>query len=204
MERERIEAACAPHGLTVLGAAGPRALIGMTPAGWEVFSASAERADGQADPLDRWSMRLLPALADELGARGVAYPFGGPPYAPFIRWAFESGETFSSPVGMLVHWRAGFWISFRGALIFESDVAAVPAQPPCPPCPAPCATACPVGALAPGQDYDVPACKAHVASAAGAACREGGCLVRRACPVSVAFGRDPAQSAFHMDAFLGA
>jgi hypothetical protein len=202
--RDRIEAACAPHGLTLLGVTEARALIGMRPEAWEVFRASPEYDDGAPDPLDRWSMRLLPALAEELGAREVVYPFGGPPYAPFIRWAFDSGETFSSPVGMLVHHRAGFWISFRGALVFDAVDPTPSAASPCPACSAPCATACPVGALAPGKDYDVPACKAHVASPEGAACREGGCLVRRACPVSQAFGRDAAQSAFHMRAFTGA
>lgn len=202
--REEIEAACAPHGLTVLGVVERHALIGMTAEGWDVFRSSAEYRDGDKDPLDRWSMRALPDLADTLGARDVVYPFGGPPYAPFIRWAFDSGETFPSPVGMLVHHRAGFWISFRGALVFDADIPAEKADSPCPSCAQPCATACPVQALAPGKDYDVPACRAHVASPKGAACREGGCLVRRACPVSVSFGRAEEQSAFHMRAFLGA
>jgi hypothetical protein len=104
---------------------------------------------------------------------------------------------------MLVHGRAGMMISFRGALVFPGRIALPgPLADPCPGCARPCVTACPVGALRADAPYDVAACKAHIGSPEGAACRNGGCLVRRACPVSQGFGRDPAQSRFHMDAFL--
>lgn len=201
--REEIEAACAVHGLTVLGVTDNHVLIGMAPEAWAVFQGSPEFTDGQPDPLDRWSQRILPDLAVLLGAEDIVYPFGGPPYAPFIQWAFDSGETFSSPVGMLVHRRAGFWVSFRGALALNVAPSLTDAASPCEPCDKPCATACPVGALSADHGYDVPRCKAHVGSPAGRDCLTGGCLVRRACPVSQAFGRDPDQSAFHMAAFLG-
>ncbi|MGX9356509.1 ferredoxin [Roseobacteraceae bacterium S113] len=205
--RETLEARCAPYGLAVLGVVEDDgrwiALIGMTPEGWAHFKSAPEFSDGAADPLDRWSQRVIPELAAQNGAESHVYPFGGPPYQPFIRWSFESGETFSSPVGMLVHARAGFWISFRGALVFDRPLDKSHPENPCPPCAKPCTTACPVGALAPGQDYDVPRCKAHVASAEGRDCKEGGCRVRRACPVSQSFGRAQEQSAFHMRAFLG-
>jgi hypothetical protein len=36
----------------------------------------------------------------------------------------------------------------------------------------------------------------------GAACREGGCLARRACPVGDEFRYLPAQARFHTEAFL--
>ena len=39
--------------------------------GWEAFAASPEASDGLADPLDRWSRRLIEALARELGAQGA-------------------------------------------------------------------------------------------------------------------------------------
>ncbi|WP_425037382.1 ferredoxin [Primorskyibacter sp. S187A] len=206
--REEIETACAAHALTTLGVmqddGRSHVLVGTGAAFWPLFTASLEYQDGASDALDRWSQRIMPMIAEQTGAQGVVYPFGGPPYAPFIRWAFESGETFPSPVGMLVHARAGFWISFRGALVFDREIDAAALASPCPTCAAPCTTACPVGALAPDQDYDVPRCKAHVASDAGRDCREGGCLVRRVCPVGQRFGRDPEQTAFHMRAFMGA
>ena len=204
---QTIEDTCRIRGLTVLGvvAEGEKriALVGLRADGWEKFAASAEYRDGAANPLDRWSLRVLPEIATETGALDVRYPFGGPPYEPFIRWSFDSGETFSSPVGMLVHHRAGFWISFRGALVFDAEIDRKIASHPCVPCDRPCEIACPVGALAPEQDYDVPSCKSHLASPEGNECRDAGCLVRRACPVSQAFGRSAEQSAFHMRSFLG-
>ena len=42
--------------------------------GWEAFAASPEAGDGLADPLDRWSRRLIESLARELGGEGVV-PF---------------------------------------------------------------------------------------------------------------------------------
>ena len=71
----------APEGvgtICLLGALGDRM--------WEVFSGSSEAADGRHDPLDRWSRRVIGTLAADLGADAL-YPFGGPPYQPFQRWA---------------------------------------------------------------------------------------------------------------------
>ncbi|SDO60256.1 hypothetical protein SAMN05216196_10744 [Lutimaribacter pacificus] len=204
----RIEAALAPHGLIQMGGVALDAparsliLVGAGPGFWPVFRDSPEYADGRPDPVDRWSVRVLGGLAQGFGAES-AYPFGGPPYQPFLRWAAESGQSHPSPVGMLVHARAGMMISFRGALILPGRIGLpAPAPSPCPECARPCTTACPVGALREGAPYDVAACKAHIASPEGAECLQNGCLVRRACPVSQSFGRDPAQSALHMAAFL--
>lgn len=203
-------------GLTVRGAFHPTAedaapagtgtvvMLGPDEPGfWRLFTASPEYRDGQQHPLDLWSKRVVADLASPLGATGI-FPYDGPPYAPFLRWALRCGTSWSSPVGLLVHETAGLFISFRAALALPERLA-LPPEPanPCPSCEAqPCATACPVGALAPGQAYDVPACVAHIESPAGADCHNG-CLVRRACPVSQRFGRPPEQSAFHMRAFLG-
>lgn len=171
---------------------------------WEVFSGSPEASDGRPDPLDRWSRRVIGDLAADLGAVAL-FPFGGPPYQPFQRWAARGESAVASPVAMQVTPGRGLWTSYRGALGFREPLALAggDATDPCPACPAPCLTACPVDAFA-GGTYDVPRCVAHIASPAGAACREGGCLVRHACPA----GRDatpPAeQCRFHMDAFIRA
>jgi hypothetical protein len=98
----------------------------------------------------------------------------------------------------------GLWMSYRGALGFAGQLT-LPPRPsatPCEGCPAPCLTACPVDAFA-GGAYDVPRCVAHVASAAGAACRTG-CLVRDACPAGAGVCLPLEQRGFHMAAFLAA
>ncbi|PWE32729.1 ferredoxin [Maritimibacter sp. 55A14] len=185
----------APAGTGTLILLGPH-----EPGFWPAFRASAEYRDGAADPLDRWSARVVGGLAERLDAAAL-YPFGTP-RRPFIRWALHSGRAWPSPVGMLVHDRAGLMVSYRGALALEDRLAlpAPPAAPPCDDCRAkPCLSACPVGAL--GTSYDLTACHAYLDTSDGTHCMNDGCAVRRSCPVSRSYGRMPGQSAFHMAAF---
>lgn len=184
-----------PDGVQTLILLGPH-----EPGFWKTFTASPEYMDGTPDPMDRWSRRVIDALARQLGARAI-YPFGAQPPHPFYSWALATGRVWASPVQFLVHDTAGLWASFRGALGF-ADLLNQPARlaNPCTGCAQPCATACPVGALTP-QGYDVPACHAFLDSADGQRCLSGGCAVRAACPVSRAFGRHADQSAFHMRQF---
>ncbi|MDJ0822653.1 MAG: ferredoxin [Paracoccaceae bacterium] len=211
-----IEAAALAEGLRLRGALHPDADAGAPegcrtlllfgpdePEFWARFKASPEYADPAPHPLDRWSKRVLTGLAAAWGGQAI-FPYDGPPYAPFLRWATASGACWSSPVGLLVHEAAGLLISYRGAVALPEPLELPEAGPrPCDACTAPCETACPVGAMGRNQAYDVAACRAHVSSEAGRACRERGCLVRRACPVSETMGRAPEQAAFHMAAFLG-
>jgi ferredoxin len=170
------------------------------PAFWPIFTQSPEYRDGQPDPMDRWSLRVIGDLAEALGATAL-FPFGTQPPHPFYTWALASGQVWSSPVQFLVGARSGLWASFRGALAFAEPLDALPeATKPCEGCAQPCATACPVGALTPAG-YDTAACHAYLDTVAGRDCMTKGCAVRRVCPVSAAFGRDPAQSAFHMRHF---
>lgn len=169
----------------------------LEPGFWDYVSKRPEFSG--PDPLDRWSQWAITALAYVTGSKPL-FPFGGPPFQPFITWALQSGETWQSPVGLLVHKDAGLLVSYRGALRFEGllDLPA-PAKSPCDTCAdQPCLSACPVGALGP-QGYDVPACKGHIKTDPVCA---SGCRVRLACPVSQSFGRAPSQTAFHMEAFV--
>lgn len=200
-------------GLEVLGTAPPDpdstppgtksiALIG--PMGgavwWDIVTASPEWQDGTPDPVDRWSRRVLTGLAEEFGATAL-FPFGGPPWLPFQRWALESGRAWQSPVMLLVHATSGLWVSFRGALALPFALETDPLPNPCQTCAdRPCLTACPTGALT-GAGYDVPACHAFLDSAPGQTCMDMGCRVRAACPVSVRHARLAAQSAHHMSRF---
>ena len=182
-------------------------LVGVAGArGWDAFATSPEVRDGRADPLDRWSRRIVDALAADLGARPL-YPFGGPPYWPFQRWAMRAEPVHASPLGLLIHPDYGPWHSYRGALGFASPIA-IPERTlrasPCETCASrPCLSACPVGAFTPGG-YDVAACAAHLRTEAGRACMDGGCLARRACPVGGEYTHGAAQTRFHMRAFLSA
>lgn len=170
------------------------------PGFWPSFAASPEHADGAPDPLDRWSKRVIGALAAEWGGTAV-FPSDGPPYPPFIAWALASGRAWASPVGLLVHDRQGLWLSFRGAVRVPELVDLPPGTRPCDTCAGqPCRSACPVDALKP-EGYDVAACRSFLDTPAGADCLDHGCAARRACPVSRAYGRSPGQARFHMKAF---
>jgi ferredoxin len=181
------------------------ALAGMVGReGWSAFAASPEAGDGLADPLDRWSRRVLEALARELGALAL-FPFGGPPFLPFQQWAQRAEPVHPSPIGILIHPRYGLWHSYRGALGFPealavSEPAAVPS--PCESCTGRrCLKTCPVGAFS-SVGYDVAACVAYVKSAEGADCMALGCRARRACPVGAEHAYGPEQANFIMRAFL--
>jgi hypothetical protein len=184
--------------IVLVGAAGAQ--------GWSAFADSPEARDRLADPLDRWSRRVIGALAAALGARAL-YPFDGPPHWPFQRWAMRAEAVHVSQLGMLIHPDYGLWHSYRGALGFADRIAipaVAPRASPCEACPArPCLSACPVGAFA-ARGYDVAACAAHLREEEGRACMDGGCLARRACPVGADRAQGPAQAGFHMRAFLSA
>jgi hypothetical protein len=210
-----IEAAAGHRGLAVFGAFHPEAgdevpegtatlvLLGPSEPGfWPRVAKAPEFLDGAPDPLDRWSARVIGDLARDFQATAL-FPFGGPPFRPFVRWALASGRAWLSPVTLLVHDTAGLMLSYRGALALTErlDLPATLAARPCDTClDQPCRTACPVSALASGT-YDVAACHAFLDTDAGRSCMSRGCEVRRTCPVSRNYGRLPQQSAFHMAHF---
>ncbi|MEM7224062.1 MAG: hypothetical protein AAF495_13855 [Pseudomonadota bacterium] len=173
---------------------------------WPRFSRSPEYGDGNADSLDRWSARVVGALACRLGA-GALFPFGGPPYHPFVAWAKRAEPVAESALGMLIHPQHGLWHAYRGALAFAERLALPPRQEAPRPCDScvdkPCLSTCPVGAFS-AQGYDVAACAAHILGPEGAICLEGGCLARLACPVGREHHYGEDQAAFHMAAFADA
>lgn len=203
----------AAHRLTVLGGFHPTEADGTPPGTgtllllgpaepgfWPHLTAQPEWLDGGADPVDRWSRRVIGRIACDLGAKAL-FPFGGPPYHPFYRWALRSGRVWDSPVRLLVSADQGLMVSFRGALALKErlDIPA-PAAKPCDTCAKPCLSACPAGVLG-AEGYDVPGCHAFLDTDAGAECLSAGCQVRRACPVSQGYARLPEQSAYHMGRF---
>ena len=182
-------------------------LIGVTGrSGWDAFAASAEARDGAEHPLDRWSRRVIDALARDLGAVSL-YPFGGPPHFPFQQWARRAEPVHPSPVGMLIHPVYGLWHSYRGALGFAQalDVPPFEARPsPCEACRGrPCLERMPGRRLLRrrlrrsrlrGAPQERRRRRLHGLAAACA---------RRACPVGAAHVPKPEQAAFAMQAFRG-
>ena len=187
----------APAGCLALLLLGP-----AEPGFWSMFTASVEYRDGASNALDRWSARVIGELASEIGGQAL-FPFGGPPYLPFIKWAMRTGRAWQSPSGMLVHDRSGLMVSYRGALALQEHIE-LPTTGACP-CDdcvdRPCLSACPVNALNASTGYDDDACHGFLDTTDGADCMTRGCAARRACPVSADYGRLEEQSAFHMRAF---
>ncbi len=223
MEIATLAAALGAHGLILRGGFEPRAgdavppLDGGRPARtlmmvgnagpemWQAFAASPEY-DGAPDPLNRWSERIIGAVAAEAGARAL-FPFGGPPYLPFVAWAKRAEPVAESPLGILIHPDYGLWHAYRGALAFAEALELPPRAErprPCDTCvERPCLSACPVGAFS-AQGYDVSACTDHISAPEGTDCMENACQARRACPVGRDYLYAPAQAGFHMRHFLKA
>lgn len=184
------------HGRTLV-------LIGNTGSTfWPRFQAAPEYRDGRPQPLDRWSERVITGLARELGAQPL-FPFTGPPFHPFQRWARRAETLHVSPLGTLIHHRYGVWHAYRGALVFDYRLGDLPdaaaAVSPCLSCvDQPCLNTCPVGAFRPAG-FDVDACAAHLAGPND--CAGAGCQARNACPAGKPFRYRRDQHRFHLAAF---
>jgi hypothetical protein len=208
-----IETAIAAAGLTPRGGfhpgpedavpGNPRTVILLGNAGPHFWHAFTDARRDEPAPLDAWTRRAVDKLAADLGARAL-FPFEGPPYLPFQRWAQKCEPVHPSPIGALIHPVYGLWHAYRAALIFDvkiglPEIASAPS--PCDACAdKPCLTTCPVGAFT-GKTYNVPACVGFLATGGGEDCLGFGCAARRACPVGRDFIYEPAQARFHMAAF---
>lgn len=209
-----LQAAAARHHLAVMGAFHPTPedgapegcatllLLGPAEPGFWAHITAQPEWPADPNPIDAWSRRVIGGLAAQFDATAL-FPFGGPPWQPFFRWALRSGRAWASPVTLLVQDRMGLFASYRGALALRArlDLPPPPERSPCDTCAGqPCRSACPAGALTPAG-YDVPACRAFLDTDAGRDCLSQGCAVRRACPLSQSYGRLAEQSAYHMRRF---
>ena len=213
MNYTEIESLVKKESLSILGGFYPRSgddapsnsktliLLGPDePNFWEVFKTSSEYKNSIINPLDNWSERIINSIASKLNAKPV-FPFGGPPYQPFYKWALRTQRSYESPIKLLVHDKAGLFVSFRGALSFNFIVKLPPtAKSPCIECPAPCLISCPVNAFE-NNSYDVSGCITHTKTTDTKQCTSRGCAARRVCPTSKSFARIAEKSAFHMKAF---
>lgn len=181
-------------------------LVGQAgPAPWPHFLRWREsRPANLKNPLDTWSRQIIGEVAEEFGARAVSP--SDRPYLPFQQWAMRAEGLKPSPLGVLMHPQYGLWHAYRGALLFEAELAIPPPEKQnhlCDLCVGkPCMKACPVDAYSTaGFAYE--SCLSHVRGSAGALCRDGGCLDRNACPYGIDYRYPSDEQAFHMAAFAG-
>lgn len=180
-------------------------LIGNAgPALWPLFTASPECSDGEDNPLDRYTRRILGGIAAEFGFAPL-FSFDGPPYHPFQQWALKAGGFSQSPLGVLVHEAYGPWAAFRAAFVSSEKFGTFELNGKPGPCGActdkPCLAPCPVGAVT-RDGYDVATCLGHLKKNPSAECF-GGCRARIACPFGADFAQGAAQAGHHMRAFVG-
>jgi len=218
-----LEEALAPLGLRVRGGFAPdreadRNIVAIAPwaqtvvlignVGSELWdkSGAAIMAMSAPDPLDQWTQHVIDPLARSIGGTAL-YPFTGPPYWPFQRWAERGEGVRSSPIGIQIHPEYGLWHAYRAAILLRETIDLPRAEQPhpCDTCAdRPCLTRCPVGAFS-TNGYDVDRCVDHVVALQYAgSCSDVGCLARLACPVGVAWQYRPEHARFHMAAFVTA
>ncbi|MER9231112.1 hypothetical protein NKI56_03230 [Mesorhizobium sp. M0622] len=218
---ETIAAALSAHGLILRGgfnfaggeetpsglsgaAARSVLLVGQAGAApWPHFLRWLEkRSQSFANPLDTWSREAIGAVAEKFGARAVSP--SDRPYLPFQQWAMRAEGLKPSPLGILVHPLYGLWHAYRGALLFENEMALREPRDAihlCDTCAEkPCLKSCPVEAYS-ADGFAHETCLAHVRGDHGAPCRTGGCLDRNACPYGADYRYPAKVQAFHMAAF---
>ncbi|RWQ79812.1 MAG: hypothetical protein EOS85_16835 [Mesorhizobium sp.] len=218
---ESIAAALFAHGLILRGgfnfAGGEEAPFGLSGAAarsvllvgqagaapWPRFLRWRENQSRNiGDPLDTWSREVIGAVANDFGARAVSP--SDKPYLPFHQWAMRAEGLRPSPLGILMHPQYGLWHAYRGALLFDHEIALHEPRGVLHLCDAcvdkPCLKSCPVDAYS-ADGFAHETCLAHVRGQNGAPCRTGGCLDRNACPYGTAYRYPPEAQAFHMAAF---
>ncbi|MDW6020467.1 hypothetical protein SAZ10_01690 [Mesorhizobium sp. BAC0120] len=162
----------------------------------------ASRQGGRENPLDSWARQVIGAVAEKSGARAVSP--SDRPYLPFQQWAMRAEGLRPSPLGILMHPEYGLWHAYRGALLFDIELAIEPSRGRthlCDLCEGkPCLKSCPVNAYS-EAGFAHQDCLTHVRGALGGACRERGCLDRNACPFGTDYRYPADEQAFHMAAF---
>ena len=162
---------------------------------WSAFvddlRAHPEHAD-LPDPLDAFVARTVAELPSPPGGRWVRCAFDEDLQPDFRTLALRAGLGHAGRLGLLMHPVHGPWLGLRVAAFTTERLEVtgpLPGRGPCVGCPAPCAPACPAGAMD-GPRLDLDACLDH--QRRHPTC-EGGCLSREACVVGTA-SRYPRQA----------
>jgi hypothetical protein len=203
---EPFDRAAGPGAIEALlpGAAGALLLGAGGREFFERFARAPEASDGAANPLDRYTRRVVEAAAESslgaLGVRGAVYfPFGVQPVLPFQRLGRAAGLGGPGPLGLQIHPVYGAWWAYRALVIVDRALPPLPAAGDgCAGCDAPCVAACPARAVARGG-FVVSAC--HARRAIAEPCRLS-CAARAACVRGPEHRYTGEQLAFHMAASL--
>lgn len=186
------------QGCLVVGDGGP-----------DFFAAAAGfLADGEPDPLDRFTERIVTQTVVALlePARihyQLLFPFrlprDGLAFVPFQRLGEAAGLPQAGPLGLQIHPAFGPWWGYRAAILIDRPVEdAAPLASPCLTCTAPCVAACPVLAVQ-RSGFDAHLCFSH--RAIDNECQSA-CRARSACPVGEDLRYPESQLAYHMRAAL--
>jgi hypothetical protein len=163
------------------------------PSFWSIFKgraghASPDEIEAAGGSINAYSRVVFGRLANEMRSSGVAaevlFPFeGAGRQLSFRRLAESAGfGTADTVLTILLHPEYGPWVSVRGAIAVDAELA--PTGPiarfdPCEGCHRPCAAACPIGSFdGPTWDYE--------ASLRYRVMEDGcptACLSRRACVI---------------------
>jgi len=186
------------------GAAGALIVGSGGPAFFDRFVRAPEASDGAANPLDRYTRRVVERTVDEalepLGVRRAAYfPFGTLPLIPFQRLGRAAGLGGPGPLGLQIHPTYGAWWAYRALLLVDRALpVSTPPGDGCAGCDAPCVAACPGCAVA-RTGFLVTAC--HARRLAAEPCRLS-CVARIACVRGPEHRYTDAELAFHMAASM--
>jgi hypothetical protein len=150
-------------------------------------------------PIDQRSRRYLEKAASLLRENGISvctlFPFGKKP-VDFLELAEEAGLGLVSPVvPFFLHPKYGPWVSLRGALVLSVSLETTGPLvdfSPCTGCSCPCLQACPVETYSHHFPPNLAACAIY---RDGGGC-QGGCEVRRACPMGREHRYGPEEEAF--------
>ena len=208
----RIARALAPHGLILRGGFHPESdeagledvgtvlLVGN--AGGAMWKAFAPHIDGERNPLDRWTKRVIDPIAEKFGARAI-YPFGagraalpalGGPRGDCLSVAARHSDPPRIRALARLSRRAAFLraAGFAAALGSAEPLRDVRGQ------------AMPVGLSGRRIQRDcVRRCRLarRTWPARSRSASPVGCLARNACPVGQDWRYPEAQARFHMAAF---
>jgi hypothetical protein len=169
---------------------------------WDALRAAPE-LDAVSDPVDTYTARVLDALARDLiraGHRSRAlYPLErrGGAWADFVALGRDAGLGVSSRLGLLLHPIYGPWLSIRAVLLTGVECplgAPISDFDPCEGCAAPCAEACPGGAVGP-EGISASVCYATQRTEPACALR---CNARHACVVGPEHAYAVEAEAHHM------